>query len=224
MVTATNQTEKRLQAEARDGDYLYDDDGKNNDAKQGQLLKTETEAQQPPQKLASIAQVFSFGKPFETKLLLLLGAVCAAIAGLVAVGMIFFLTESYTDLSADPTTNGASVRCERLPTLGTPCQTVKPLIIILFHVCCYCTSIMFVIFYVLYVCFMFYYCFEYIIYCCYVYVMYMCCILCCYICVILLCYILCYMFILLLCYVLCLSQGDLFAPPFFPVLLLLTNY
>jgi len=61
--------------------------------------------QQQP-KLATISQVFSFGKGFQTKLLLALGAMFAAISGAVAVGMVFYFTKSYSDLSADATTDG----------------------------------------------------------------------------------------------------------------------
>lgn len=52
--------------------------------------------------LASWTQVFSFGPGPTPKLLLVSGAVCAAVAGAVGPFMIWYFVEAFRDMVADP--------------------------------------------------------------------------------------------------------------------------
>lgn len=54
--------------------------------------------------LASIRQVFSFGKA-QTKGLLCLGFIFAAISGAVGPFMVFYFAKMYSKMSGDPTTD-----------------------------------------------------------------------------------------------------------------------
>ena len=52
--------------------------------------------------LASWTQVFSFGPGLTPKLLLVSGAMCAAVAGAVGPFMIWYFVEAFRDMVADP--------------------------------------------------------------------------------------------------------------------------
>ena len=55
--------------------------------------------------LATWTQVFSFGPGLTPKLLLVAGAVCAAVAGAVGPFMIWYFVEAFRDMVADPTSD-----------------------------------------------------------------------------------------------------------------------